>query len=99
MTNTFSRVAASVVSNTLSRSSLASPSSLKKSFSGLPKDVPDVRLPPFDFWGYCEIDGVAFIRLGDKMFKKGDILLGFPIEEISPDVVQYRDNFFKVVKK
>jgi len=101
MTNTFTLAAASFVSN---RFSVLPPSDLLSSSlsrsdasSRSPDNVPP--MPPFDFWGYCEIDNIPYIRLGRKWFKKGDILLGYPIEDISPDVVQYRENFFKVLEK
>lgn len=97
MTNTFSLAAASFVSNSLSRSVLPSSSSSPFSRSDVvSRSSDELKLPPFDFWGYCEADGVSFIRLGNKLFKSGDLLLGYPLQDITPDVVQYRDNFFKV---
>lgn len=59
----------------------------------------DRDLPPLDFHHYMEIDGVPYIYLGRKYYREGDMLLGYPVQLISPDVVQYRDKFYKVVQE
>ena len=83
-----------VVSNSfLSSSSLSPDSSLPSQPSS------EIELPPLDFSGYFEIDGIPHIRLRNTFYKKCDFVLGYPIEDISPDVVQYRGKFFKVVEK
>lgn len=53
-------------------------------------------LPPLTFSSYFEVDGVPYIRLRNQNLKRGDFVLGYPIEDISPDVVKYRGKFFKV---
>lgn len=53
-------------------------------------------LPPLTFRSYFEVDGVPHIRLRNQNLKRGDFVLGFPLEDISPDVVKYRGKYFKV---
>ena len=55
-----------------------------------------VELPPLSFSSYFEVDGVPYIKLRNKFYKLGDCVLGYPITAISPDVVEYRDRFYKV---
>lgn len=52
--------------------------------------------PDLTFSGYFENNGVPYIRLRNKYYKLGDLVLGYPITAISPDVVEYRDRFYKV---
>lgn len=93
--NVWSSAYGYVVSNSVLSS--ASSLSLDSSSSSLPSF--EIDLPPLDFSGYFEIDGIPYIRLRNSFYKKGDFILGYPIEDISPDVVQYRGKFFKVVEK
>lgn len=53
-------------------------------------------LPPLTFSNYFEVDGVPYIRLRNQNLKRGDFVLGYPLEDISPDVVKYRGKYFKV---
>lgn len=54
------------------------------------------ELPPLSFSCYFEVDGVPYIRLRNQNLKRGDFVLGYPLEDISPDVVKYRGKYFKV---
>lgn len=53
-------------------------------------------LPPLTFSNYFEVNGVPYIRLRNQNLKRGDFVLGYPLEDISPDVVKYRGKYFKV---
>lgn len=88
-TNILQRFSFLAVSNNtiVSSSSLNLPSSVSPSID---------ELPPVTFSGYFEIDRVPYIRVRNTSFRQGDLLLGYPIQAISPDVVQYRDKFYKV---
>lgn len=88
--NVFSR-ATSLASSSVS--SFPSPPSSSSASSANPSQ-PD--LPPVSFRHYFEADGVPYIRVRNTSFRQGDLLLGYPIQAISPDVVMYRDKFFKV---
>lgn len=97
ITNRFFNAASSFVSNLVSSSVSSLPSSpvapLVPDASSSPLPV---ELPPVTFSGYFEIDRVPYIRVRNTSFRQGDLLLGYPIQAISPDVVQYRDKFYKV---
>lgn len=102
LTNRFFNYASAFASNVV----VSSRSTLPQSLQSLPaldsnplpsrNNKSDVELPPIEFVGYFEIDGRPFIKVRNKIFAQGDYLLGYPIQQISPDVVQYRDKFFKV---
>ena len=98
ITNYYFNAASSFVSNLVSVSSLhrALPSSSAAAGSSSPSSSPNVELPPITFSGYFEINSIPYIRVRNTSFRQGDLLLGYPIQAISPDVVQYRDKFFKV---
>lgn len=104
ITNEYFTAASSFASNVLhsasfSLSPAAFPSSVASSLiatNGISSSVPE--LPSFTFSGYFENNGVPYICLRHKYYKPGDILLGYPITAISPDVVEYRDKFYKVVE-
>lgn len=95
ITNRFFNAASSFASNVLSSSVAALPSSpsLPSSLSDSPKEIDP---PPVSFNSYFTVDGVPYIRVRNTSFRQGDLLLGYPIQAISPDVVLYRDRFYKV---
>lgn len=91
--NAASEFVSNVVCNVVSPSlSSSAPSAVSVSVS----DQKDIDLPPLTFSNYFEVNGVSYIRLRNMNLKRGDFVLGYPIEDISPDVVQYRGKFFKV---
>lgn len=63
-------------------------------FAGVSNVVDE--LPPISFSGFFEVDGCPYIRVRNKYFGEGDLLLGHPVQLISPDVVKYRNKFYKV---
>lgn len=96
LTNDYFRAAGAFVASYTSRvdrisspapSILASPGS----FSPSSED-----LPPLAFSHYFEVDNIPHIKIRNSSYRRGDIVLGYPIEDISPDVVKYRGKFFKV---
>lgn len=98
ITNRFFSAASSFASNVLltaSNSSAAtvSPSSLS---GNLPSMAKDSELPPVQFNSYFTVNDIPYIRVRNTSFRQGDLLLGYPIQAISPDVVIYRDKFYKV---
>ena len=97
ITNRYFNVASEFVSNIVCH--VVSPSissSTAAVVSGSVSDQKDTELPPLSFSNYFEVNGVSYIRLRNMNLKRGDFVLGYPIEDISPDVVQYRGKFFKV---
>lgn len=96
LTNKYFCAASSFVSNVVS--SYVSPSfSNSYSVAAFPSsNSSEVDFPPLSFHGYFEIDRVPYICIRNQRFRRGDIVLGYPIEDISPDVVKYRGKFFKV---
>ena len=102
LTNKYFNVASDFVSNIVCNvvSSSLSPSFFSAAsvapVSGSSDDQKDIDLPPLTFSNYFEVNGVSYIRLRNMNLKRGDFVLGYPIEDISPDVVQYRGKFFKV---
>ena len=100
LTNDYFRAAGAFVASYTSRvdstfSNLARSSTL---FS--PADSPSLSpsddLPPLAFSHYFEVDNIPYIKIRNSSYRRGDIVLGYPIEDISPDVVKYRGKFFKV---
>ena len=103
ITNEFYSASSSFASNVWSGVKIPSlPLNLPSGgFSSSPSNVvastPEAPvLPDLSFSGYFEINGTPYIRLRNKYYKLGDIVLGYPITAISPDVVEYRDRFYKV---
>ena len=101
ITNRYISASASFASNVLGVAVASIPpsrvSSSALNSSQLPGSIstpPD--LPPIQFNGYYEVNSVPFIRVRGKHYKVGDILLGYPVEGISPDVVEYRGKYWKV---
>lgn len=98
ITNDIFSVTSSFASNVLLTA--ASPGSPFSASASVKSSAPDKSIspdiPPLSFSHYCEIDGTPHIYVRRKIYKVGDMLLGFPVQHISPDVVQYRDKFFKV---
>lgn len=102
ITNDIFSVSSSFATNVLSSAYLISHST--SSFSSASNSVSSAsssvekppQLPPLVFSGFFEVDDVPYIHVRNKVYKEGDLLLGHPVQLISPDVVQYRDSFFKV---
>lgn len=88
-----SNVVASVVSSVVVTNAVAG--SLPVS-NVLVKADKDLALPPFKWRRYCEIDGEPCVCLGNKLYRAGDVVLGYPIEYVSPSVVSYRGKFYEV---
>lgn len=96
LTNDYFRVAGAFVASYTSRVdriSSPAPSILAPSAPSLPSSD---DIPPLTFSNYFEVDGVSYIRLRNQNLKRGDLVLGYPLEDISPDVVKYRGKYFKV---
>ena len=96
LTNRYFSVASSFVSNLVVSvaPSMGLPvvsNSVTLSAASSPDD-----LPPLTFSNYFEVDGVPYIRLRNQNLKRGDFVLGYPLEDISPDVVKYMGKYFKV---
>lgn len=98
ITNSFFSAASSFASNVLLTASNSSSAALSPSSPSSNPISPakDIDLPPVAFNSYFTVDGVPYIRVRNTCFRQGDLLLGFPIQAISPDVVLYRDRFYKV---
>ena len=99
ITNEFYSASSSFASNCLVNSSvrvssLPLPASFSPSVSS--SNSVSVLTPDLTFSGYFENNGTPYIRLRNKYYKLGDLVLGYPITAISPDVVEYRDRFYKV---
>lgn len=94
----FSTNMAFICSRSFVSNHVYSSSSSLNSFPSNPSSLSSttVDLPPVTFSGYFEINSVPYIRVRNTSFRQGDLLLGYPIQAISPDVVQYRDKFYKV---
>ena len=97
LTNRVFSAASSFVSNFAF--SVSRPSSAFSSPAPNVLNSPSPDLPPVTFTGYFSIDGIPYIRVRNTSFRQGDLLLGYPIQAISPDVVLYRDKFFKVAEE
>lgn len=103
ITNDVFSVSSSFVSNVVSVSKTSSnvANSDFKKFDSKASSIdsssdPAPELPPIQFNGYFEISGNPYIRVRNKYYTVGDILLGYPIEGISPDVVEYRGKYWKI---
>ena len=98
LTNRYFNAASSFVSNVVSSIAVTNSPSSSKSLLALSASlsVDPEDIPPLSFSHYFEIDGIAYIRLRNQNLKKGDFVLGYPVEDISPDVVKYRGKYFKV---
>lgn len=94
LTNRYFTAAASFASNVLSSVSSPVVSSLPGVSSSSAPSLED--LPPLAFSHYFEVDNIPYIKIRNSSYRRGDIVLGYPIEDISPDVVKYRGKFFKV---
>lgn len=96
LTNDYFRAAGAFVASYTSRvDRISSPApSILASSSAFPPSSED--LPPLSFSHYMEIDNIPYIHLRNRHYRCGDIVLGYPIEDISPDVVKYRGKYFKV---
>lgn len=103
ITNEFYSASSSFASNCLVNSSFRlssaslAPLPLQPSFPSSSNSV-SVATPDLTFTRYFEANGVPYIMLRNKYYKLGDMLLGYPITAISPDVVEYRDRFYKVME-
>lgn len=96
LTNDYFRAAGAFVASYTSRIDRISspvPSILSPSAASLPSSE---DLPPLAFSHYFEIDDIPYIKIRNSSYRRGDLVLGFPIEDISPDVVKYRGKYFKV---
>lgn len=95
LTNKYFSAASSFVSNLVV--SVAPSMGLSVVSNSIPLSAasPD-EFPPLTFSSYFEVDGVPHIRLRNQNLKRGDFVLGYPLEDISPDVVKYRGKYFKV---
>lgn len=98
LTNQYFRASSAFASNVLVTAFGSSTNSASSS-PFLPvviDDPPSADSLPIQFNGYFEINGHSYIRVRSKYYKVGDMLLGFPIVSISPDVVEYRGRYWKV---
>lgn len=58
--------------------------------------VESVQLPSLRFHTYFEVNNVPCCYLKRRVYRAGDLLLGYPITEISPDAVEYRGQFYPI---
>lgn len=52
--------------------------------------------PKLKFHDYMELSGVAYVHLGRKRYRKGNYVLGYPIEDICPDGVLLGGIYYEV---
>lgn len=102
LTNTYFRAASSFASNVLVNASAFCSSNVSSSVSAAGVSSSGVSssdlLPDLSFHGFFLVDGIPYISIRNQRYKRGDFVLGYPIEDISPDVVKYRGKFYKVTE-
>lgn len=99
ITNEYFSAASSFASNVLASGSVPSaiPSAASFSPASLASNaVVSVQLPSLRFHTYFEVNNVPCCYLKRRVYRAGDLLLGYPITEISPDAVEYRGQFFPI---
>lgn len=100
LTNGYFSAASSFASNVLvsavSKFSNVSPSPAVGLSS--PSSAVSDEVPLLSFSRYFEVNGIPYIRLRNQYLKRGDFVLGYPIEDISPDFVKYRGKYMKVAE-
>lgn len=99
ITNEYFSAASSFASNVLASGSVRAAVPSAASFS--PASVvsnafESVQLPSLRFHTYFEVNNVPCCYLKRRVYRAGDLLLGYPITEISPDAVEYRGQFFPI---
>lgn len=90
--NVWLAASAYVVSNSVVSSSVSLNSSSSSAAAGLPSDIPSLS-----FHSFFSVNDVPYVYLGSRVYKVGDVVLGYPIEDICPDFVKYRGSFIKVL--
>ena len=102
LTNGYFSAASSFASNVLvsAASKFAhSSSSLSVGLSSPSSPSPaSDEIPSLSFSRYFEVNGIPYVRLRNQYLKRGDFVLGYPIEDISPDFVKYRGKYMKVAE-
>lgn len=96
ITNVYYSASVDFASNVIYNASSLVSSPAATPAAGSSSPTPD-ELPDLSFSNYFEVDSVPYIRLRNFSYRKGDFVLGYPIEDISPDVVKYRGRFYKVL--
>lgn len=100
ITNEYFSAASSFASNVLFSASVSSsPAFLSPPAASLGSSSPLVTntpLPSLRFHTYFEANNVPCCYLKRRVYRAGDLLLGYPITEISPDAVEYRGQFFPI---
>ena len=96
ITNSYFRAASSFASNILVSASSFCTSSVPSSVSSSAALSSSDSLPDLSFHSFFLVDGIPYICIRNQKYKRGDFVLGYPIEDISPDVVKYRGKFYKV---
>lgn len=95
LTNDYFRAAGAFVASYTSSVDRVSPSapSILAGSASLSTNTP---LPSLRFHTYFEVNNVPCCYLKRRVYRAGDILLGYPITEISPDAVEYRGQFYPI---
>ena len=96
LTNDYFKAAASFAGSFSSRVDRVSLPLSVVSNSSVIASSPVSDIPDIAFSGYFEFNGSAYIQVRNKYYSIGDYVLGYPIQDITPDIVKYRDKYFKV---
>lgn len=95
LTNDYFRAAGAFVASYTSRVDRVLPLSPSISAGSVASST-NSPLPSLRFHTYFEVNNVPCCYLKRRIYRAGDILLGYPITEISPDAVEYRGQFFPI---
>jgi len=99
ITNEYFSAASSFASNVLASGSVRAVVPFAASFSPASlasNAVESVQLPSLRFHTYFEVNNIPCCYLKRRVYRAGDLLLGYPITEISPDAVEYRGQFYPI---
>lgn len=95
LTNDYFRAAGAFVASYTSRVDRVLPLS-PSILAGSATSSTNSPLPSLRFHTYFEVDDVPCCYLKRRVYRAGDLLLGYPITEISPDAVEYRGQFYPI---
>lgn len=95
LTNDYFRAAGAFVASYTSRVDRVSPPA-PFNLAGSSASSTNSPLPSLRFHTYFEVNNVPCCYLKRRVYRAGDLLLGYPITEISPDAVEYRGQFYPI---
>lgn len=95
LTNDYFRAAGAFVASYTSRVDRVSPPA-PSILAGSAASSTNSPLPSLRFHTYFEVNNVPCCYLKRRVYRAGDLLLGYPITEISPEAVEYRGHFFPI---